>query len=290
MNDKGRFRVNIGLTHFATLAFVLLSIAAAVRAAAPTVTAVTPNSGSDLGGTIVTITGTNFNNPAALSVTFGGSPATAFTVINDTTISATTPWHAPGAVSVVVNNGATNAANTLYTYSSVNPAIQVVAKVTLPKHAELQWGAGTTIDDAGVDHTLAGQTISAYTWVVKDAAGSANVDLGQVYLSTGAGNSKTINVANTSKSNATQTVTAIATNTANWTIGGAAGVNIFRLRASMGAGPLTTLSAAPAQLTNNFVKGTNMALVLEFATPTEISAASASVQQVATVTLTATAN
>ena len=67
---------------------------------APTVTSVTPNSGTTLGGTSATISGTNFNG--ATAVTFGGAAATGVTVVNSTTITAITPAHAAGAVDIVV--------------------------------------------------------------------------------------------------------------------------------------------------------------------------------------------
>jgi len=69
---------------------------------APTVTSVTPNSGTSGGGTPVTITGTNF--AAGATVTFGGTPATNVVVVSSTKITATTPAHAAGPVDVVVTN------------------------------------------------------------------------------------------------------------------------------------------------------------------------------------------
>jgi hypothetical protein len=69
---------------------------------APTVTAVSPNSGSTPGGTSVTITGTNF--VATPAVTFGGSNATAEAFVNSTTLTATVPAHSAGLVDVVVTN------------------------------------------------------------------------------------------------------------------------------------------------------------------------------------------
>ena len=66
----------------------------------PTVTGVSPNSGSTSGGTAVTITGTNFATGA--TVKFGSTPATNVTVVNSTTITATTPAGSTGAVTVTV--------------------------------------------------------------------------------------------------------------------------------------------------------------------------------------------
>jgi len=85
--------------------------------AAPTVTLVTPASGSTAGGQTVQITGTGFTSTSAVS--FGGVPALGFSVINDTHINATTPAHAGGAVSVLVTTPqGTNAANSLYTFTA----------------------------------------------------------------------------------------------------------------------------------------------------------------------------
>ena len=58
--------------------------------------------GDGWGGTAVTVTGTGFL--AGATVTFGGTAATNVTVVNSTTITATTPAHTAGAVNVVVTN------------------------------------------------------------------------------------------------------------------------------------------------------------------------------------------
>jgi hypothetical protein len=69
---------------------------------APTVTSITPNTGTTAGGTAVTIKGTGFL--AGATVNLGGTAATSVTVGNSTTMTATTPAHAAGAVNVVVTN------------------------------------------------------------------------------------------------------------------------------------------------------------------------------------------
>ena len=70
--------------------------------APPTVTNVSPNNGPAAGGTLVTITGTNFVSGA--TVTFGGTAATNVTVASSTTITATTPVHTSGTAAVTVTN------------------------------------------------------------------------------------------------------------------------------------------------------------------------------------------
>jgi len=85
--------------------------------ATPIVDEISPFTGTADGGTVVTITGTNFTGTTG--VTIGGTPATNVNVINTTTITCTTPAGAEGAASVIVANLAGgNAANALYTYAS----------------------------------------------------------------------------------------------------------------------------------------------------------------------------
>ncbi len=84
---------------------------------APTVTNVSPASGPTTGGSVVSITGTNFTG--ATAVTIGGTAVTSFHVVNATTIEAVTPAKAAGSASVVVTTaGGSNAANTLFTYNA----------------------------------------------------------------------------------------------------------------------------------------------------------------------------
>lgn len=65
---------------------------------APIVTARGPSGGSHNGGTVVTITGTNFTG--AVAVKFGGTNASSFTVLSDTSIRATAP---PGETGTTVD-------------------------------------------------------------------------------------------------------------------------------------------------------------------------------------------
>jgi formylglycine-generating enzyme required for sulfatase activity len=81
----------------------------------PTISGITPNSGSTLGGTAVTITGTNFTG--ATSVKVGTKVATGVTVVSPTTITAVTPANTAGAKSVSVTTpGGTVSLASAFTY------------------------------------------------------------------------------------------------------------------------------------------------------------------------------
>lgn len=76
---------------------------------APTLTSLSPSSGSTSGGTVVTISGTNLTG--ATGVSFGGTAAASFSVLNATTVSAVSPARAAGQVDVAVTTpGGTTAA------------------------------------------------------------------------------------------------------------------------------------------------------------------------------------
>jgi hypothetical protein len=76
-------------------------IAGIVRGPIPSIAGVIPSSGPSLGGTPVTIRGTNFVAPAIVRI--AGQLATSVSVVSDTTISAITPPSLPGNAYVSVN-------------------------------------------------------------------------------------------------------------------------------------------------------------------------------------------
>jgi IPT/TIG domain len=77
-----------------TAALLVLGLETPAFAVAPTITSFTPTSGPV--GCVVTITGTNFNNPNVTAVVFNTTPAASFRIDSGTSITA------------VVNTGTTN--------------------------------------------------------------------------------------------------------------------------------------------------------------------------------------
>jgi hypothetical protein len=86
---------------------------------APTITTLSPTTGSTAGGTMVTLTGTNFTG--ATGVSFGGTASTLYTVNSVTSITATSPAHAAGPVSVTVTTPGGTSSGQTFTY--VAPAL-----------------------------------------------------------------------------------------------------------------------------------------------------------------------
>ncbi|MGH3798231.1 MAG: IPT/TIG domain-containing protein, partial [Pseudonocardiaceae bacterium] len=119
-----------------------------IYAAAPTVTSVTPNNGPASGGTPVLITGTNLTGTT--TVTFGGTPAPTFTVVNPTQIFALTPPDVAGPAQVVVTTacGGTSTDLVDFTYT----AAPTVTSVT-PNDGTTDGGDTVIIDGANFTGT-----------------------------------------------------------------------------------------------------------------------------------------
>jgi hypothetical protein len=88
--------------------------------ARPAISAIAPTFGDTVGGTSVTITGTNLTGVS--SVTFGGAVAPSYKVNSATSITATTPAHAAGSVDVAATNAqGTSVARLAFTYALPAP-------------------------------------------------------------------------------------------------------------------------------------------------------------------------
>ncbi|WP_280352582.1 IPT/TIG domain-containing protein [Nocardia abscessus] len=91
--------------------------------AAPTLTTVVPDDGPESGGNTVTLTGTNL--AGATAVHFDRTPATSFTVVSDTRITAVVPAGTPGPVVVTVTATGGNSNGLLYTFVAAPTLVSV---------------------------------------------------------------------------------------------------------------------------------------------------------------------
>jgi large repetitive protein len=110
-----------------------------------TVSALNPSSGPTAGGNTVTITGTNLSNASAVS--FGATPATSFSVVGPTQISAVAPPGAAGTVDVTVTtSGGTSPTGSSdhYTYVAA-PTVTALS----PNAGPSAGGTGVTITGTG---------------------------------------------------------------------------------------------------------------------------------------------
>ncbi|WP_428152141.1 putative Ig domain-containing protein [Brevundimonas sp.] len=181
--------------------------------AAPTITAVSPASGSAAGGTAVTITGTNLTGAAA--VTFGGVAGTV-TANTATSISVTTPG-GTGTVNVavttaggtatatnaysyiaalVVTPGAATGASVGASYSQANPASGGTAPYTYAL-ASGALPAGTTLNTSTGSVTGTPTTAGAFSYAIQatDSQGSPATATGGTVSGTITKGSQTITFA-----------------------------------------------------------------------------------------------
>ncbi|MFC5345246.1 IPT/TIG domain-containing protein [Brevundimonas staleyi] len=142
---------------------------------APTLTAISPASGSLTGGTVVTLTGTDFV-AGSTSVTIGETTvaAASVTVASTTSLSFTTPAHAAGNVAVTVTTaGGTSAAvSGGFTYFAPTPA----STLSAISPATGSTAGGTSVTLTGTDFvvgstsvTIGGTTVAAANVTVASA-------------------------------------------------------------------------------------------------------------------------
>lgn len=145
-----------------------------ISASAPVITAITPNTGPQTGGTPVTITGTGFTG--ATAVTFDGSTGTTFTVVSDTQITVTSPAHAPGLARVVVQHPNGPSAPFGFTYTPVT----TILGVTPPTGPESGGTAVTIIGSCftGATAVFFGASAAASFTVVSDTVITATTSSG----------------------------------------------------------------------------------------------------------------
>lgn len=173
---KRRLGTRAVVVMFAALLTIPLLGVPAAQAVAPTITSFTPTSGPI--GTVVTITGTNFNNPAVTAVTFNATAATQFTVASDTSITATVPAGATdGPIAVTNADGTAMSATNFDVTPSPVPTITSFTPTSGP--------VGTVVTITGTGFTGASAVtfggIAATTFTVaSDTSITATVPTGAV--------------------------------------------------------------------------------------------------------------
>lgn len=111
----------------------------------PTISALSPSSGTAAGGTPVTLLGSGF--VSGITVSFGGVPATNVSVVNSTQITLTTPSGAVGPVAVMVTSpgGSFGGVSNGFTYLVATPQLASVA----PSEGLLVGGTPITLSGSG---------------------------------------------------------------------------------------------------------------------------------------------
>lgn len=174
------FTVTVNATSAANVSYAL----DVTGCGAVVLTQVTPNAGPTAGGTNVTLSGSGFL--PGPQVTFGGAPATKILLVDQGTITATTPAGAAGATNVVVTNADATTSTLVagYTYnppaattvtlaSSKNPSVfgqsvTFTAKVT--SAAGTPTGSVAFVDGGAVLATVALNASGAATYTTSSLA------------------------------------------------------------------------------------------------------------------------
>ena len=134
----------------------------ALVGSAPSISSVSPSSGTNLGGTAITITGTNLTG--ASSVTVGGVAATSVNVVSSTSITAVTPAGREGAQDVAVTTpGGTASLPSAFTFIVPTPTISDVSP-----------SSGTTL--GGTVITIAGTNLTGATSVTVGGVAATSVN------------------------------------------------------------------------------------------------------------------
>lgn len=174
-------RLTLG-DNFFTIAYDAVTLTAVPSD--PTVSNISPSNGPTAGGTTVTLSGTEFESNA--TVTVGGVAATNVVVLNSTTLTFTTPTGTPGAASIVVTNpddGSVTATNAFAylsqpTITNVSPNSGTSAGGTGVTLTGTQFEDGATVTVGGLaatDVVVVNSTTITFTTPSGGAVGPADV-------------------------------------------------------------------------------------------------------------------
>jgi CxxC motif-containing protein (DUF1111 family) len=143
----------------------------------PAITGISPMSGLTNGGTVVTLTGSNFL--AGATVNFGSNPGTGVILTGSTNLTATTPAGTPGAVNVVVanTNGLPGTVFGGFTYElpPLPPAVLVPGSVMVSgSNLTFRW-MGTTNTTSVLLSTTDLTSVSPWTPITTNLFGSTGL-------------------------------------------------------------------------------------------------------------------
>jgi hypothetical protein len=169
MHAQSKSLPRLGIVVAVLLTALFAARAIPAYADQPVITGLSDDSGTTLGGDVITITGTDFEDPDVDAVMFGATPAASFTVNSPTQITATTPAHAPGVVEVTVENddGTSEIAGDDNNFEFVAPGAPTVTSVS-PNGGPITGSTSVTITGTnfvGMDPTgdvTFGGTVAAY--------------------------------------------------------------------------------------------------------------------------------
>lgn len=137
---------------------------------APEISSVLPASGSTNGGTLVTINGANFRTGP--TVTFGSVAASSITFVNSAQITARTPAHAAGAVTVKVTDTDSQSATAAYNYVPPPPPATAVVSVIGKTNLSLVWQGGANQNCVLLETTNIALPLAEWTVIATNAVGS----------------------------------------------------------------------------------------------------------------------
>src|SRR5215211_7385362 len=193
----------------AAAALLVLGLESPALAAAPTITSFTPTSGPD--GCVVTITGTNFDNPPVADVEFNGGTVNAatFTVVSATLIRAEAPATvATGKIELTSSGVGGGSVMSATDFTLANPG---TCAPTITSFTPTCGPVGTSVSITGTNLLDASDSAGAVTFNTTAALAASVVSATQITASVPSG-------ATTGKVKVDTGVGTAATSTADFTV------------------------------------------------------------------------
>jgi heme/copper-type cytochrome/quinol oxidase subunit 2 len=221
----------------------------------PAITSFVPTNGPASGGTVVAITGTNFQNGA--TVKFGATPAVSVTFNNANSLSVMSPAHDAGDVSIIVSNpdGQSVTSAGVFTYAVPGPSISSITPDT-----------GSTA--GGTQITISGGSFAAGATVTIGGVAATNVNVVNATTITATTPPGPVNIASTASSDVvvqnTDSRSATRTGGFTYTVPPPAIASLSPQGASTAGGGTVTITGAgfttalPVSVTFGGVTGTNV--------------------------------